>query len=126
MKRLEGYRVFRPVLTPTSLEAEGWVLRQEVPGFRQVSCVKRPVDGGSGDAASAAGPLVQAIYSDGLTHVSVFVEPFSEARHTRPILASVGATQTLMQRHGQWWVTVVGDVPPDTLRVFANGLERSR
>ena len=42
------------------------------------------------------------------------------------MLASVGPTQTLMQQQGDWWVTVVGDVPPATLRVFAKGLERSR
>ncbi|MDE2296548.1 MAG: MucB/RseB C-terminal domain-containing protein, partial [Burkholderiales bacterium] len=67
---------------------------------------------------------LQAIYSDGLTYVSVFIEPFDPKRHTHPMLASVGPTQTLMQRQGDWWVTVLGDVPPATLRVFAKGLER--
>ena len=40
------------------------------------------------------------------------------------MLAAVGPTQTLMQQQGDWWVTVVGDVPPATLRLFANALER--
>jgi sigma-E factor negative regulatory protein RseB len=40
------------------------------------------------------------------------------------MLASVGPTQTLMQQQGDWWVTVVGDVPAATLRMFAKGLER--
>ena len=43
MKKLEGYRVVRPALTPTRLDAEGWTLRQGVPGFEQVSCVRRPL-----------------------------------------------------------------------------------
>ena len=120
MKRLDGYRVLRPVLTPTRLESEGWALRQSAPGFRQVSCVKRPMD----NAALADGQVVQTIYSDGLTYVSVFIEPFDVQRHTRPMLASVGPTQTLMQQQGDWWVTVVGDVPATTLRWFAKGLER--
>ena len=34
MRRLDGYRVVRPVLTPTRLEVEGWAMRQTVPGFR--------------------------------------------------------------------------------------------
>ena len=38
----------------------------------------------------------------------------------------LGATQTLTQRHSDWWITVVGDVPPGTLRRFANGLERKK
>ena len=38
--------------------------------------------------------------------------------------ASVGATQTLMRRQGDWWITVVGDVPAATLKMFATALER--
>ena len=127
MKRLDGYRVLRPVLIPTRLEAEGWALRQPAPGFRQVSCVKRPMESdGVVEKDAAEQQVLQAIYSDGLTYVSVFIEPFNPQRHTRPMLASVGPTQTLMQQQGDWWVTVLGDVPPATLRVFAKGLERSK
>lgn len=126
MKRLDGYRVVRPVLTQTRLEDEGWTMRQSVPGFRQVSCVKRPMEGAPAvDQAARRPQVLQSIFSDGLTYVSVFIEPFDPRRHTRPMLASVGPTQTLMQRQGDWWVTVVGDVPPATLRVFAKGLQRS-
>ena len=126
MRKLDGYRVVRPVLTPTRLEAEGWTMRQSAPGFRQVSCVKRPMEGaGAVDKAATRPQVLQSIFSDGLTYVSVFIEPFDPHRHTRPMLASVGPTQTLMQQQGDWWVTVVGDVPPATLRVFAKGLERS-
>ena len=68
--------------------------------------------------------VLQAIYSDGLTYVSVFIEPFQPQRHARPMLTSVGPTQTLMLQQGDWWVTVLGDVPPATLRLFAKSLER--
>ena len=127
MKKLDGYRVVRPVLTPTRLEAEGWTMRDTVPGFRQVSCVKRPM-GGAERAGKAGGEpqALQSIFSDGLTYVSVFIEPFDPQRHTRAMQASVGPTQTLMQQQGDWWITVLGDVPPATLRQFAKGLERSR
>jgi sigma-E factor negative regulatory protein RseB len=120
MKKLDAYRVSRPVMTATRLEAEGWAQRQMAPGFRQVSCVKRPID----DAAAGDKQVLQTIYSDGLTYVSVFIEPFDGQRHARPMLARVGPTQTLMQQQGDWWVTIVGDVPAATLRLFAKGLER--
>ncbi len=127
MKKLDGYRVLRPVLTPTRLEAEGWAVRQPAPGFREVSCVKRPMAGAGGvEKDSADHQVLQTIYSDGLTYVSLFIEPFNPQRHTRPMLASVGATQTLMQQQGDWWITVVGDVPPATLRTFVKGLERRK
>ena len=127
MKKLNGYRVVRASMKPTSLNAEGWIMHETVPGFREVSCVKRPMDDAT-DAApgESAHQAVQAIYSDGLTYVSVFIEPFDPQRHTRAVLSAHGATQTLMRRQGEWWITVVGDVPAITLRAFANGLERKR
>jgi len=124
MKQVEGYRVLRPTLVSSSLDAEGWTLRQGVPGFEQVSCVRRPLSNLPGDEREGAIEAIQAIYSDGLTHVSLFVEPYAETRHQRPMQTSVGATHTLMKRDGDWWVTAVGDVPGATLRRFASALER--
>jgi sigma-E factor negative regulatory protein RseB len=126
MRKLEGYRVLRPTMTPTRLEAEGWAIVQPVPGFRQINCVRRPMDG-SGIGISdgtAAEQVVQAVYSDGLTYVSVFIEPFNVQRHQREVQAAAGATQTMSLRRGDWWLTIVGDVPPSTLRLFADALER--
>lgn len=127
MKKLDGYRISRPAMTPTRLDTEGWSLRQPAPGFKEVSCVKRPMDTepAPGRVPGANEPQVlQAIYSDGLTYVSVFIEPFNAQRHTRPMLASMGPMQTLMQQQGEWWVTVVGEVPAATLRLFTKALER--
>lgn len=127
MKRLDGYKIVRPVLSATTLDAEGWSMRPAAPGFRQVSCVRRPLDGYPlSDASLPSEDVVQTIFADGLTHVSVFIEAFNPQRHTRPMLASVGATQTLMRRHADWWITVVGDVPTVTLRSFVNALERKK
>lgn len=126
MRRLDGYRVLKPSFAPTKLEAEGWTLKQMVPGFRQVSCIRRQLDG-TQEAPSVDGPqAVQTIFSDGLTYVSVFIEPFNAERHSRSMLTSMGATQTLMRRQGDWWITVVGDVPAATLKAFASGLERRK
>jgi sigma-E factor negative regulatory protein RseB len=127
MRKLDGYRVLRPVLTATRLDAEGWTLDQPAPGFRQVSCVRRPMDGsGVGIRDGATEQVLQAIYSDGLTYISLFIEPYDPQRHVRETGAAAGATQTLSVRRGDWWLTVVGDVPPSTLRLFANALERKK
>lgn len=127
MRKLDGYRVLRPSMQPTALEAEGWSMREVAPGFRQVSCVSRDIDASAvRDAAPAARRVLQAIYADGMTYVSVFIEPYHETRHAKPMRAAVGATQTLALRQGDWWVTVVGDVPLATLRIFARGLQRKK
>ncbi len=123
MKKLDGYRVVRTTPRRTGLDAEGWRLPVPVAGFKQVSCVKRSLEA-AGDAEGSLGPeVVQTIFSDGLTHVSVFVEPLRPERH-RPGSGAFGATHTLMQPLGAFWVTVVGDVPMATLKQFADALAR--
>ena len=52
------------------------------------------------------------------------IEPFNAQRHKRELLMSMGATQTLAKRKGDWWLTVIGDVPVLTLRTFAAAMER--
>jgi sigma-E factor negative regulatory protein RseB len=130
MNRLQGYRVSRPVTLRTELESEGWVAREPVPGFVRLSCVKRPLQrGGDGDGDAAVGPgdsLLQAIYSDGLTHVSVFIEPDEAGAGRAEGLSTLGATSSLAVRQGAWWITVVGDVPHATLRRFAQSIERRK
>jgi sigma-E factor negative regulatory protein RseB len=125
MKRLDGYRVLRPVMTATSLEAEGWTMRQVAPGFRQVRCVNRDMaDAGDVAVTGGAQRVLQAIFADGMTYVSLFIEPYKDVH--RPLHAAVGATQTLSMRQGDWWITVIGDVPAATLQLFASALERKK
>ena len=126
MKRLEGYRVVRVAPQRTTLDVQGWQMKSPVPGFRQVSCVKRSLEAAA-DAARGGHALdvLQTIFSDGLTHVSVFIEPYQPERHQAGMTA-VGATHTLMQAVGPHWITVVGDAPMTTLKQFAASLERSR
>ena len=128
MRRTEGLRVVRPALVPTRLEDQGWTLRNPVPGFRQVSSVRRPLESPADPSGGEPRPadMLQAIYADGLAYVSVFIEPFDPARHGQPMLTVSGATHTLTRRQGDAWITAVGDVPGETLRLFARGIERTR
>jgi sigma-E factor negative regulatory protein RseB len=117
----EVWRVVRPPQRRTDLESEGWTLRQQVPGFKLAGCVVRGIESG-GQAVS----VLQAVFSDGLTHVSVFVEPYRSERHRAEMQAQFGAANTVMRRHGEHWITAVGDVPAATLKLFADALERRR
>lgn len=130
MKKLDGYRLVKPSLVPASLEAEGWEMLPAVSGFRQVSCVKRMLDSSSAPPDSAApgpgAPVLQTIYSDGLTYVSVFIEKYDAARHPKPMSTAIGATQTLMRRQGDAWITLIGDVPAATLKAFADALQHRK
>lgn len=121
MAKTQGYKILRPQLTKTTAEAQGWRLRQEVPGFQAMSSHTR------GDPAAPAGTLpMQWVFSDGLSSVSLFVEPFDAQRHRREGASALGATHSLTVRLGQHWLTAMGEVPPATLREFAQSLERLR
>ncbi len=117
----EVWQVVRPPQRRTDLEAEGWTLRQQVPGFRLAGCVVRGIESG-GEPVS----VLHAVFSDGLTHVSLFVEPYRSDRHRAEMHARFGAAHTVMRRLGEHWITVVGGVPAATLALFADALERRR
>lgn len=122
MGKVEGYRVEKPVLVKTTASAEGWLLKAPVAGFKPMSCYKRPA---TANPAGGEEPL-QWIFSDGLASVSIFVEPFDRQRHDRESSLSMGATQTITRQLDAYWVTVMGEVPMSTLKLFANGLERKK
>ena len=119
MASTDGWRIEKAEPVKTSAAAQGWHLKAPVAGFKPVSCYKRP----AGAAPMPEGSM-QWIFSDGLAAVSLFVEPYDRQRHQHEGLFSSGATQTLTQRVQDWWLTVVGEVPPQTLKVFAQSLER--
>jgi sigma-E factor negative regulatory protein RseB len=128
MAATEGYKVDQSVITKTSSDAEGWSMKTQVPGFKSLSCYKR--GNPSATAGNAASPLdgttFQWIFSDGLATVSLFVEEFDKTRHTQEGVIASGATHTLLRRMNEFWLTAVGEVPPQTLKSFAKNLERKK
>lgn len=137
MHRLDGYKVSKPVYTATSLDSEGWTLGAPVPGFEVRKTVRRPMAPGVARTAAPGGSavgatvehnatMVQAVFSDGLTHISVFIEPFVASLHKRDVPATHGSTSALSRRHGDWWITAVGAVPVAALQQFVQGLERRK
>ncbi len=121
MRDTKGYEVQKPALKKTTPDAEGWRLKESVPGFLSMSCHTRK----SEKPGSGAAPM-QWVFSDGLTSVSLFVEPFDAALHTQEKTAVMGATHSLTRRIGDQWLTAMGEVPHATLRRFAGALERTR
>lgn len=126
MANTEGYRVEKSSeAVKTTAPHEGWVLKTAVPGFKPVSCFKRDMA-----SATAHESTVQWIFSDGLATVSLFLEIYDHQRHVQASLRALGATQSLT-RHvtavdGDWWLTVLGEVPVQTLQAFAQSLERKK
>lgn len=124
MTSTSGYRVEKSELERTSAQREGWTLRKPVAGFKPINCYRRPAGGES------QGHTMQWTFSDGLASVSLFLEPYDAQRQAKEVLLALGATYTLTRRltdkDGDWWLTAVGEVPPQTLDAFAQSLARAR
>ncbi len=118
MKSPQGYQVVAAPLEKTTPEAQGWRLKQGVPGFQSVGCQVR--------ADMNRSPAMQWVFSDGLASVSLFVEVFDAKRHAQEVSATRGATQSMTRRLGTHWVTAVGEVPADTLQRFVQAMEPTR
>ncbi|MDL9998411.1 MucB/RseB C-terminal domain-containing protein [Variovorax sp. J22P240] len=124
MSSTAGYRVEKSELERTTAQSEGWSLKAPVAGFKPINCYRRSMGG------DARGHTMQWTFSDGLASVSLFVEPYDAQRKPREVLLALGATYTLTRRlvdkDGDWWLTAVGEVPPETLDAFAQSLTRAR
>ncbi|KQP35939.1 transcriptional regulator [Pseudorhodoferax sp. Leaf274] len=120
MNKTAGYRTERVETLAADPAAEGWTLNEPVPGFRSMSCIKRAPQPGMPPST------MQWVFSDGLASVSLFVEPYDAQRHPKEGLVGMGATQSLMRRSDEWWLTAVGEVPVVTLKSFAASLQRTR
>lgn len=120
IRNAAGWTVIRPPAQSVDMQAQGWRLNPEVPGFRKIREVRRPM------AARRTGdppiPVDQAVFSDGLATVSVFVEPAEQNSRKEGVGVS-GATHVLVTRHGDYWITLLGEVPQGTLQVFASAIK---
>jgi sigma-E factor negative regulatory protein RseB len=126
----DGWRALKMQQQRTRLEDQGWHLARPIPGFRMAGVVLRG-RGSTSDAAHEGGgqapePMLHAVFTDGLTQVSLFIETFDPKRHRMEGEGRFGATASRTQRRNEYWITIVGDVPPATLKQFAEAIQRSR
>ena len=122
MKKLDGYRIVKPALTSTRLEAEGWTMRPVTPGFKLVSCIRRQMEMLGVAAFQRCRDTRRSTPTAYLS--TVFIERFRADRHTEPVVSVSCDRDCGSARH--WWVTVVGDTPPATLRFCCSVSRKSR
>ncbi len=109
----EGWKVEEAAHRPVDLKEQGWRLTPP-SGFKALFTVRRPM---------ASGPALQAVYSDGLASLSVFIEP-AAAPGSSEAIASRGPINAYTRRLGDSDVTVVGEIPAETARAVAMAAER--
>jgi sigma-E factor negative regulatory protein RseB len=98
------------------------------PGFKQIQAVRHVLKDRSSNQAgmrptsdSIQREVSQLVYSDGLAAISVFIEPNSSDRIER--VMRQGAMNIIGRRHGQYWLTVMGEAPDLAIRQVINSIK---
>lgn len=97
----------------------GWNFRAGVPGFRQVSAMKRQW---TTDQAES----LHILFSDGLASISIFIEPAAAKDDgvKDEGIARLGALNVYRRNIEGYRVIVMGEVPAITVRRLGDGIER--
>ena len=86
----------------------GWVVDALPAGFRKIMEISRPM-------RDRHAPVTQIVYSDGLSAISIFIEPDDGDEDDVEGLISRGAVNLYHRVVNDHLVTVVGEVPPRTV-----------
>jgi len=115
-RQSKDWRVEDSGATRANLAESGWTIRSKPPGFRTVAELMRTVGG--------TGGVGHIVLSDGLAAISVFIEPATTKRPvTQSGLARQGAINVYTRPVGNYWVTVVGEAPAESVKYVANAVE---
>lgn len=109
-----GWTVVRRESHEVELSRQGWFVTAP-EGFRRLTEVKRLL------GVETQRSALQAVYSDGLATMSVFIEPNVSAAESEAPEAH-GPLSAVMRHVGDARVTVVGEVPPATAKSFADSV----
>ncbi len=112
---MRGWRIDRADVRPVDLSP--WRLGWVPSGFLPVATLARTLVSATGQPREVG----QLLYSNGLSSISVFIEPWSTERSLSPL--RLGALNMVGKRHGNFWLTIVGDVPMVAIRHVADAIE---
>lgn len=124
-QNVSGWRVENSAMgqVPTS----GWSVKNMPPGFKKIREMKRMIvdiaapSGGGENSPPTSHEVVQMVYSDGVAAISVFIEPGSRSKIEG--FSRQGALNIAGKRQGDFWLTIVGEVPATAIRQVANSIE---
>ena len=109
----DGWSVVRSEYRKADLAKQGWIVPTP-DGFRRTREVVRRMH---------AADAMQVVFADGLATISVFIEPNSTVTDLPANVRVYGPTSTFLRRVNEALVTVVGEVPPGTVRAVAQSVE---
>ncbi|NMM39043.1 MAG: transcriptional regulator [Glaciimonas sp.] len=123
---VSGWRLESAAMKLVSIH--DWEVKWVPPGFKKIREMKRLISDNSASNVEHANKSVvarreieQIVFSDGLAAISVFIEPSTQSRTEG--VRQQGAMSILGKRQGDFWLTIVGEVPPKSVMQLANSIE---
>ncbi len=125
-----SWHIENAVMSQTNLS--GWSVKTVPSGFKKTREMKRLVSDATASRRRAANTassssqheVSQIVYSDGLAAISVFIEPDTQSRIEGSM--QQGALNIAGKRQGEYWITVVGEVPAMAIKQVVNSIEFNR
>lgn len=114
---IPGWQRDYAVPKDVTTQETGWQAASVPPGFKKVLEFSRTL-------AGRATPVSQIVFSDGLAHVSVFVESANGVEKVMTQSTGVGATNYALRPVAEFQITVVGEVPVAAVQAIADGVKR--
>jgi sigma-E factor negative regulatory protein RseB len=99
-----------------SAQGDGWTLSPP-PGYASILEAMRPLPG-------IKNPVLHKMYSDGISNLSIFIEPLAEGDTYMEGLSTEGATNIYARRVADHKIMAVGDVPAAALMEVVNSAQK--
>ncbi len=104
---------------PESVESSEWSVTKLPDGYQLNNHIRRMSPMGKGE-------IEHFVYSDGLSTLSVFIKKTSQNQGEMTGLGRMGAVHAYRTRIGNHLVTVIGEVPAETVQVVARGVQLNK
>ena len=86
------------------------------PGYARIAAVRRHLP-------NMPGEVVHWVFSDGLTHISLFLAPSDKPAEPLRGVSPSGMVNLMRRQVGEFQATVLGDAPRVAVEAIAQGLE---
>ena len=114
-----GKKIVNAIQPAANMLQPDWSVRQLPAGFSKVMEANRLLPG-------KKTPVRQLVYSDGLATVSLFIEPYAKVENPMRGLSSQGLVNVYARQLGKYQITVLGEVPPNTVMQMADSLKEDK
>lgn len=116
-RKAADWRVHDAKTVDADVGKSDWSFKVQPPGFKQSAGMRRQLRPGAPD-------VMHVVFSDGLAAMSVFIEPLSALDEPpRQGIFSTGAINVYKRIQGDYLLTILGEVPPQTLKMLGDGVE---